>query len=155
MAEELLRAKQDLKELGKNWSEKFFSRHPVLQSKYSRTLDQEQFLAQNQDSIREWFDLYLSIKAQHGILDEDTYNMDENGYMIGIAGSSKVVFSKYQKQAFINQAGNREWASLIEAIGIPGRLLPLFVILKGKMWKNDWYPSIMEQGVRISLSENG
>ncbi len=58
--------------------------------------------------------------------------MDENGYMIGIAGSSKVVFSKYQKQAFINQAGNRKWASLIEAVGTMGRRLPLFVILKGK-----------------------
>ena len=43
--------------------------------------------------------------------------MNENGCMMDIAGSSKVVFSKYQKQAFINQAGNREWASLIEDIG--------------------------------------
>lgn len=34
MAEELLRAKQDFKELGKNWSEKFLNRHPALQSKY-------------------------------------------------------------------------------------------------------------------------
>ena len=56
----------------------------------------------------------------------------ENGYMMGIAGSSKVVFSKYQKQAFINQPGNQEWASLIEAIGITNERLPLFIILKGK-----------------------
>ena len=74
----------------------------------------------------------MSIKAQHGILDEDTYNIDENGYMMSIVWSSKVVFSKYQKQAFINQAGNREWVSLIEAIGTIGRRLPLFVILEGK-----------------------
>ncbi len=132
MAQELLRAKQDFKELGKNWTEKFLGRHPILQSKYSWTLDQEQFLAQKHDSIQEWFDLYWSIKAKHGILDEDTYNMDENDYMMGVAGSSKVVFSKYQKQAFINQAGNREWASLIEAIGTTGQQLPLFVILRVK-----------------------
>ena len=117
MAEELLRAKQDFKELSKNWSEKFLSRHPVLQSKYSRTLDQERFLTQNRDSIQEWFDLYLSIKAEHSILNKDTYNMDENSNMMGIAGSSKVVFSNDQKQVFINQAGNRECLSLIEAIG--------------------------------------
>ena len=98
MAEELLRAKQDFKELGKNWSEEFLGRHPVLQSKYSRTLDQERFLAQNRNSIREWFDLDLFIKAQHDILHEDTYNMDENGYMMGIAGNSKEVVSKYQKR---------------------------------------------------------
>ena len=34
--------------------------------------------------------------------------MDENGYIMGISRSSKLVFSKYQNQAFINQAGNRD-----------------------------------------------
>ena len=81
--------------------------------------------------------MYWRIKAQYSILDKDMYNMDENSYMIGMAGSSKVVFSKSQKQAFINQAGNREWALLIEAIGTTGHRLPLFVILKGKRWKDD------------------
>ena len=108
MAKELLRAKDDYKELGKNWVSGFLDRHPTLQAKYNRTFDQDRFLAQNQDIIQDWFSLYQSIKAEYGILDEDTYNMDENWYIIGIAGSSKVVFSKYQKQAFMNQAGNRE-----------------------------------------------
>ena len=72
------------------------------------------------------------MKVQHKIHDEDIYNMDENGYMMGIAESSKVVFSKYQKQAFINQARNQEWVSLIEAISTTGCRLQLFVILEGK-----------------------
>ncbi len=96
MATELLQAKGDYRELG------FLDRHPTLQVKYSRTLDQDRFLAQNRDIIQDWFKLYQSIKVEYGILDEDTYNIYENGYM------TKVVFSKYQKQAFINQAGNRE-----------------------------------------------
>ena len=45
MAEELLRAKGDYKELGKNWVSGFLVRHPTLQVKYSRTLDQDRFLA--------------------------------------------------------------------------------------------------------------
>ena len=115
MAKELLQANQDFKELGKNWTPGFLNCHPVLQSKYSHTFDQDRFLAENRGSIQEWFDLYWSIKASHGILDEDTYNVDENGYMMDIVASSKVMFSKYQKQAFVNQAGNRELATLIEA----------------------------------------
>ena len=91
---------------------------------------------------------------EYGILNKDTYNMDENGYIIGVAGSSKVVFSKCQKQAFINQARNWEWASLIEAVGTTGRRLPLFVILRGKKWKDDWYTQ-EQPGDRISLSKNG
>lgn len=42
MAEGLLRATRDFKELGKNWTEKFLNR--ILQSKYSCKLDQERFL---------------------------------------------------------------------------------------------------------------
>ncbi len=91
----MLQAKQDFKELSKNWSEKFFSNHPLLQSEYKRTIDQEQVLTPNRDSVPKWFDLYLSIETQHDILNKDTYNIDENGYIMGIAESFKVVFSKY------------------------------------------------------------
>lgn len=51
MTEKLLQANQDFKKLGKNWLEKFLGRHLILQSKYSCTLDQEQFLAQSRDLI--------------------------------------------------------------------------------------------------------
>lgn len=46
--------------------------------------------------------------------------------------NSKLIFSKYQKQTFINKARNQKWVSLIKAINITAKQLPLFVILKGK-----------------------
>ena len=55
----------------------------------------------------------------------------------------------------INQAGNQEWTSLIEAIGTIGQQLPLFVILKSKKWKDDWYTQELEPSDRISPSKNG
>ncbi len=73
---------------------------------------------------------------------------------MGIAESFKVLFSKYQKQAFIKQAGNREWVIFIETIGTTCHRLPLFFILKGKRWKDDWYPSNMEKNSGILVSEN-
>lgn len=81
--------------------------------------------------------------------------MDENGYMMDIAESSKIVFSKYQKQAFMNQTRNWEWASFIKAICTNIRWLLLFVILNGKRWKDYRYPSDMEKDAQISLSKNG
>ena len=108
MTKELLQAKCDYQELGKNWVSVFFDCHSTLQAKYSGILDQDRFLVQNQNVIQDWFELYKSIKAEYGIFNKDIYKIDENGYMMGITGSSKVVFSKYQKQALINQAGNWE-----------------------------------------------
>ena len=120
MAEELLRAKRDYKELGKNWVSGFLSCHPTLQAKYSHSLHQDRFVTQNRDIIKHWFNLYWSIKVEYGIFHEDIYKMNKNRYMMSIAGSFKMVFLKYQKQVFINQAGNQECASFIEVIGITG-----------------------------------
>ena len=102
MAQELLQAKRDYKELGKNWVLGFLGCHSTLQAKYSRTFDQNWFLVQNQDIIQDWFNLYQSIKVEYDIFDENIYNIDKNRYIMGIARSSKVIFSKYQKQAFMN-----------------------------------------------------
>lgn len=51
MAIELLQAKDDYQKLGKNWVLAFLDCHSILQIKYSRTLDQDQFLVQNRDII--------------------------------------------------------------------------------------------------------
>ena len=40
---------------------------------------------------------------------------------MGITGSSKVVFSKYQKQKFINKTRNRELASHIKTMSDEGK----------------------------------
>lgn len=48
------------------------------------------------------------MKTKYGILEKNIYNIDKNGYIININRSSKVVFSKYQKQTFIRQAKNWE-----------------------------------------------
>ena len=74
--------------------------------------------------------------------------------MINIVGSFKLVFSKYQKQAFINQFGNREWVLLIEAICSIGEYLTLFVILIGKKWKDEQFTIELKLSDCISLNKN-
>ena len=97
-----------------------------MQAKYSRTLDQSRFFAEETEVFQRWFDLYHSLKIRYGILDEDTYNMDKKGFMMEVAGSVKVIISKYEKQAFVTQSGNQEWVSLIEVISAgSGQKLPL------------------------------
>ena len=57
--------------------------------------------------------------------------MDKKSFMMGVAGSAKVIISKYEKQAFVTQSGNQEWVSLIEAISAgSGQKLPLWIIFK-------------------------
>ena len=139
--------------LGVNWQQYFLHSHPDLHAKYSRTLDQDRLFAENEEIFQHWFDLFLSIKEKHGILDEDIYNMDEKGFMMG--GSVKVVISKHEKQAFSAQLGNREWVSSIESICTTGRSLPLFVIFKGVNKHKASYDVLEDIDTEIATSENG
>ena len=155
MAIELLRARGNHTALGVNWQQHFLHRHPDLQAKYSRTLDQERLFAENEEIFKHLSELFLSVKQKHGILDEDIYNMDEKGFMMGVAASAKVVIPKHEKQAFSAQSGNREWVSLIEAISATGRSLPLFVIFKGVNKLKAWFDVLEDIHSQIATSENG
>ena len=97
MTIELLQTKSDYKKLGKNWVLKYPSRYLILWVKYSHILNWVRFLASDYNIIPDEFNLYQFTKVEYIILNKNIFNIDKNEYMIGIAGSSKVVFSKYQK----------------------------------------------------------
>ena len=91
MARSLLNAKGDKNPLGRHWYQKFLKRHPDFKIKYSRNLDQSRKDAGSPEILRDWFELYTTTLVKYGISDEDTYNMDEKGFAMGIADSSKVI----------------------------------------------------------------
>ena len=41
-----------------------------------------------------YFDLLVDKVSQYNVLPSNTYNMDEKGFMIGVIGRSKRIFSK-------------------------------------------------------------
>ena len=50
--------------------------------------------ADSGDKYKLYFDLLQNKIAEYDVNAGDTYNMDEKGFMIGIAGRSKRVFSR-------------------------------------------------------------
>jgi hypothetical protein len=69
----------------------------------------------------------------YGILDNDVYNFDKTGFMVGVAATSKVITSAdIVGRATVVQPGNRDWVTAIEYINASGWYLPPFVILSGK-----------------------
>ena len=66
--------------------------------------------------------------AQYNILPENTYNMDEKGFLIGILQKTKRVFSKGTEIRGTGQDGNREWIIVVATISIDGSYLLLSII---------------------------
>ncbi|RFU26650.1 hypothetical protein B7463_g9676, partial [Scytalidium lignicola] len=102
--------------VGKNWLTAFLHRHPELKTKYIRKYNYKRAKCEDPKVIREWFNRFLEVKGQYGILDEDIYNFDETGFAMGTIATTKVVTSSdtFGKPPLI-QPGNREWVTVVES----------------------------------------
>ncbi|KAK8093167.1 uncharacterized protein PG998_014568 [Apiospora kogelbergensis] len=119
--------------VGKHWVRRFIDRNPDLQTKMNRKYDYQRALCEDPGVISGWFGLVANIKAKYGILDEDMYNFDETGFIMGIIGSTLVVTRADRRgKAKSVQPGNREWSAAIECINSQGWCIPPFLIVRGK-----------------------
>ncbi|KAL6160156.1 hypothetical protein ACJQWK_09325 [Exserohilum turcicum] len=71
------------KEVGKNWVDRFVQRNPKLRTRQSRPYDHQRALCEDPALIKGWFKLVQNMKAKYGIVDEDIYNFDKTGFIIG------------------------------------------------------------------------
>jgi len=63
-------------------------------------------------------------------VDDDIYNFDETGFMMGIIFAGIVVTtSDGRGKAKLAQLSNREWATVIQGVNALGWTIPPFIIL--------------------------
>jgi hypothetical protein len=154
---DLLLAERHRAPVGPTWPKAFIKRRPELKVKFSRKYDYRRALCEDPEVIRGWFRLVQNMKAKHGILDEDTYNFDETGFMIGqISAGGVVTGSERRGRPKSIQPGNREWVTVIQGINSMGGAIPPFIIFGGKHHLSAWCKeeSLPSNWV-ISVSENG
>ena len=107
--------------IGKCWAPRFIKAQPELQTKWNRTFHAQRALYKDSTTIRAWYQRVEDARQTYDILDEDTYNFDETGFAIGIAGTSKVVTSiETVSRAISIDLGNHDWVTSIECINACG-----------------------------------
>jgi hypothetical protein len=119
----------------KGWVPRFTKKwSSELQSRYLRGYDLARKKADNKVDLKAYFELARSKMQQYEILPENTYNMDEKGFMLGILNKSKRIFSRSVFEAGelrgTLQDGNREWITCIASICADGTSLPPALIYK-------------------------
>jgi len=126
--------------VSERWVSRFIKAQPELQTKWTRAFHAQRALCEDPTTIRDWYRRVEDARQKYGILDEDTWNFDETGFAMGIAGTSKVVTStEIVGRAISIQPGNRDWVTSIEYINACGWAISLFIILPGKRHQNIWY----------------
>jgi hypothetical protein len=119
--------------VGKNWPDNFVRRKPELKIRFNRKYDYQRAKMEDPVVINAWFELVRNTKAKYGIIDGDTYNFDEIGFIIGLITLAKVITaSERRHRPKVIQLGNREWVTVIQAINTLGWAIPPFIIFAGQ-----------------------
>ena len=109
-----LRAERKLGQVSLNWPSTFVKRQPELEVRFNWKYDYKRALCEDSGVIQAWFQLVANVKAKYGILDEDTYNFDETGFIMSIITTRAVVTASEKRgQPKAVQPGNREWATVV------------------------------------------
>jgi hypothetical protein len=79
--------------LGQNWVSRFVKRQSELQTKWNRKFYLQRACCEDPIRIKAWFKLVEDTRVMYGIADQDVFNFDETGFMMGVASTLKVVIS--------------------------------------------------------------
>jgi hypothetical protein len=147
-----------------SWITRFLHRHQSeLLTRWSTGLDRPRAKADSLLKYELYFNLLHDKMKEHTIEPRFTYNMDEKGFMIGVEGRSKRVFTK---EVWVKggcraalQDGNREWITVMPTICADGTSLPTGVIYQAEngnirdTWVNDLTPE--EDQILVTSSPSG
>jgi len=130
---DLLLTKRDAPPVGINWTSNFIKRRTEIKTKFSRKYDYKRAQCEDPVIIGDWFKLVWNTVAKYGIVEEDIYNFDEAGFLMGVIATAKVVTSlELRNRPKTAQPGNREWVSIIQGINSYGWAILPIIIFKGK-----------------------
>jgi hypothetical protein len=156
MANRLLAAR-GAGQVGVHWPRNFVKRTDSLTTRFNRAYDRQRALCEDPILIRSWFELVEQTKTKYGICDDDVYNFDEAGFMMGKITTQLVVTgSERRGRPKAIQPGNREWVTAIAAINAAGWSVPPFLIFAGQYHLSAWYEEAeIPRDWVIAVSDNG
>jgi hypothetical protein len=110
--------------------------------------------AQKQADIDTHFRKFWEKYRELRIRPKNLYNFDETGFRIGcLAG--QIVFTQIDKQVYILDPNNRELVTSMESIDGEGGTIDPMLIMPGQVIKEKHFPSSLNDGIMISVSESG
>ena len=130
---------RDAELVGKKWVFRFLERHQdALQTHWGKHLDMQRAQCLNPNAVKSFFDLLMKTLAEHSILAENIYGMDESGVPISTQGRERVVGGRGVKTQHQQGTGDRENITAIVTICADGTALKPTLIFKGKYILKNW-----------------
>jgi hypothetical protein len=151
-------------DVGVNWVTRFLKRNTeAIEAHWTTGMDRNRHKADSKDKYQLFFELLLEKIGEYNIQPENSYNMDEKGFLVGVIGRSKRVFDKgmwdSKEVRAALQDGNREWVTLLACICGDGTALApgLLFASTNSTLQSTWVEDIKvgKHEVFVSSSPNG
>ena len=91
MARFFLYRKGDNDLLEDRWVDRWLQKHPELNKKWSRGLDQCRHDAFDYGKAERWFKLFKNTREQYNVQDKNIYNMDKKRFAISKTDTAKII----------------------------------------------------------------
>jgi hypothetical protein len=149
------------KDVSLSWTDRFVKRHQEdLIMSWSTGLDRNRHNADSEAKYDLYFKLLHGKIEKYKVEPRHTYNMDEKGFLLGITGRSKRVFSKplfmsrQVRQAL--QDGSREWISSLACICADGSFVDLALVYQSnaETLQSSWVEEINSNSHRVFVTSS-
>ena len=130
------------KTLGPTWLRGFLRRHPAISARFSTPMDRQRAFSNHPGPIKDHF---KTIIAKYRIRDENMWNIDEKGFILGKANRAKVMVRAGRLPPRTTHDGTLELITVIEACGAKQGMLPPMVVFKGSAHYKGWYTEVTEE----------
>lgn len=124
---------EEYEPVGGHWVFNFLERHQkTLKTYWSKGLDTKRAQGVNPNAIDDWFDILQRELTEKGILQENTYAMDEVGFERAGEGTRRVAGTVGKKIQYKQGNGNREIITALITICADGSNISPLVIYKAR-----------------------
>lgn len=123
---------------GKNWPQGFYKRNPQLKARRLRAIPWDRHDHTIYPKVAEWFSIIGNELADPAILDENVFNMDETGVLLGKVGSLKVLVGKGELRNYRGGGSQRTLITAVECISASGKRLDPLVIWPAATHRSNW-----------------
>ena len=143
--------------LGKNWVSRFLNRNPDLAAKLSTSLHRQRAFANDPRILQDFYSKLGRLIRRHGLKAFQIFNMDEKGFLMGLAAKAKVLCRRGRRNPRVTHDGKRELVTVVETVCANGMALKPFVINRGAGHYLGWYRNLTEKekDYRFSYSPKG
>jgi hypothetical protein len=137
------RAQSEKSYISPRWIDRFRTRHPTLETCFTRPIDALRFEGLEYSKVKSYFDGLSEAIQRERYPPSAIFNVDETGFSLGSTRKSVVLLDKRYKKRGKQQAGRQEWITAIECISAVGVTLPPTLIFKGKNLNSGWIPDVL------------